>query len=67
MMDGIIGIGTWKMTNKEAITWLSPKSSPEVIRDYKWKHGEAATMEKLNEAIDLACIALRKMDIKRVK
>ena len=55
------------MTNKEAIEWLSPDTSPYVIVEYRRKYGKKATMEKLNEAIDVACTALRKMDIKRVK
>ena len=55
------------MTNKEAIEWLSPVTSPFVIGEYRRKYGEKATMNKLNEAIEVACTALRKMDIKRVK
>lgn len=55
------------MTNKEAIEWLSPVTSPFVIGKYREEHGEKAAMAKLNEAIDVACRALRTADIKRIK
>ena len=56
-----------KMTNEEAIRWLSNETSAYTIRRYKETHGEKAAFRKVQEAINVAVAALKRDDIRRGK
>ena len=56
-----------KMSNEEAISWLSNETSAYTIRRYKETHGEKAAFRKVQEAIDVAVAALKRDELRRVK